>query len=323
MTTRRKLGELPSPWRGGVGGGGRCGLRQLRPPSLTLPRKGGGNRPEPVALLRTDLPVLKPFRLAAGEPWRFTVWHGAALAAALIVAIGIGQAQAAPATPGIIATMLKWTPLLLQGFALNIAMSFLAMAIGTAVGVPLGLAQISLLAPVRASSWFVTQFFRNSPWLVLLFYCMLLLPFEVRIGHTIVPLPGWLKSTIGLSLPVMANMSELVRGAVRSIPFGQWEAADSLAMSRRQTLWMVILPQCVKRMTPPWMNLYAILTVATPLTSVVGVSEAMTLTGDILSSEGRSELLVPMYLYLLLFFFLYCYPIARATVALEKRFAVT
>jgi hypothetical protein len=45
------------------------------------------------------------------------------------------------------------------------------------------------------------------------------------------------------------------------------------------------------------------------------VSEAMTLTGDILSSEGRTELLVPMYLYLLTWFFLYCYPIARATVA--------
>jgi polar amino acid transport system permease protein len=271
----------------------------------------------------TDLPVLKPFRLRAAEPvWRWSVWHGIALAAALIVAIGIGEAQAAPGTPGILATLLKWTPLLLQGFALNIAMSFLAMAIGTAVGVPLGLAQISLLPPVRTSSWFVTQFFRNSPWLVLLFYCMLLLPFEVRIGDVVVPLPGWLKSTVGLSLPVMANVSELVRGAVRSIPYGQWEAAESLAMTRRQTLTMIILPQCVKRMTPPWMNLYAILTVATPLTSVVGVSEAMTLTGDILSSEGRSELLVPMYLYLLLFFFLYCYPIARATLALEHRFAV-
>ena len=103
---------------------------------------------------------------------------------------------------------------------------------------------------------------------------------------------------------------------------GQWEAAESVAMTRRQTLWMIILPQCVKRMTPPWMNLYAILTVATPLTSVVGVSEAMTLTGDILSSEARTELLVPMYLYLLLWFFLYCYPIARATLALENRFAV-
>ena len=271
---------------------------------------------------RTDLPVLKPFRLGAAEPFRFSAWHGVALVAALLVAVGIGEAQAAPGTPGIIATILKWTPLLAQGFALNIAMSFLAMAIGTAVGVPLGLAQISLLPPVRASSWFATQFFRNSPWLVLLFYCMLLLPFEVRVGDTIIPLPGWLKSTIGLSLPVMANVSELVRGAVRSIPYGQWEAAESLAMSRRQTLGMIILPQCVKRMTPPWMNLYAILTVATPLTSVVGVSEAMTLTGDILSSEARTDLLVPMYLYLLLWFFLYCYPIARATQALEQRFQV-
>ena len=271
---------------------------------------------------RTDLPVLKPFRLGAVEPFRCSAWHGVALVGALLVAVGIGEAQAAPGTPGIIATILKWTPLLAQGFALNIAMSFLAMAIGTVVGVTLGLAQISLLPPVRASSWFATQFFRNSPWLVLLFYCMLLLPFEVRLGDTIIPLPGWLKSTIGLSLPVMANVSELVRGAVRSIPYGQWEAAESLAMSRRQTLSMIILPQCVKRMTPPWMNLYAILTVATPLTSVVGVSEAMTLTGDILSSEARTELLVPMYLYLLLWFFLYCYPIARATLALEKRFQV-
>jgi polar amino acid transport system permease protein len=224
--------------------------------------------------------------------------------------------------PGIVATILKWTPLLAEGFALNIAMSFMAMMIGTVIGVPLGLAQISLLPPVRTGSWFVTQFFRNSPWLVLLFYCMLLLPFEVNIAGTVVPLPGWLKSTIGLSLPVMANVSELVRGAVRSIPFTQWEAAESLAMSRGQTLRMVILPQCVKRMTPPWMNLYAILTVATPLTSVVGVSESMTLAGDVLSSEGRTELLVPIYLYLLLWFFIYCYPIALATTALERRFQV-
>ncbi len=196
------------------------------------------------------------------------------------------------------------------------------MAIGTVLGVSLGLAQISLLRPVRASSWLVTQFFRNAPWLVLLFYCMFLLPFEVRIGGVTMPLPDWLKATAGLALPVMANVAEIVRGAVQSIPSGQWEAAESLAFTPAQTLRMIILPQCVKRMLPPWMNLYAILVVATPLTSIVGVSEAMTLTGDILSSEGRPDLLMPMYLYLLLWFFLYCYPIARATVALERRFAV-
>jgi polar amino acid transport system permease protein len=275
---------------------------------------------------RTDLPVLLPFRIGgevqARPAFRLRAWHGAALAAALVLSVSVAQAQSGAGAPSIVATILKWTPLLAQGFALNIAMSFLAMAIGTVAGFPLGLGQVSLLRPVRGVSWFVTQFFRNSPWLVLLFYCMLLMPFEVRVGNTIVSLPGWLKSTIGLSLPVMANVSELVRGAVRSIPYGQWEASEALAFTRAQTLRMVILPQCIKRMTPPWMNLYAILTVATPLTSVVGVSEAMTLTGDILSSEARTELLVPLYLYLLLWFFLYCYPIARATQALERRFQV-
>jgi polar amino acid transport system permease protein len=272
-----------------------------------------------------ELPVLLPMRRQASVPsggLRLTAWHGVALVAALSFSIMLGDAAAAPATPSILATIWKWTPLLAQGFALNIAISFLAMAIGTVAGVPLGLCQISLLPPVRASSWLITQFFRNAPWLVLLFYCMLLMPFEVRIGDIIIPLPGWLKSTIGLSLPVMANVSELVRGAVRSIPPGQWEAADSLAYTRGQTLWLVILPQCVKRITPSWMNLYAILTTSTPLCSVVGVSEAMTLTGDILASEGRTDLLVPMYLYLLLWFFLYCYPIARWTLRLEKKFQV-
>jgi polar amino acid transport system permease protein len=274
---------------------------------------------------RTDLPVLLPLRRQAPRAaagFQLSAWHGVVLVVALFFSVALGDAAAGPAVASIPATLWKWTPLLAQGFALNIAISFLAMAIGTVVGVPLGLLQISLLLPVRASSWLVTQFFRNSPWLVLLFYCMLLLPFQIQIGDTIIPLPGWFKSTIGLSLPVMANVSELVRGAVRSIPFGQWEAAESLAYTRRQTLWLVILPQCVKRITPPWMNLYAILTTSTPLCAVVGVAESMTLAGNILNAEGRTELLIPMYLYLLLWFFIYCYPIARATVALEKRFQV-
>jgi len=272
----------------------------------------------------TGLPVLLPLQATAPRTagLNLSAWHGVVLAGTLLFYAAAADAAAGPAVPSVAATIWKWTPLLAQGFALNIAISFLAMAIGTIAGVPLGLCQVSLLLPVRAPSWFTTQFFRNSPWLVLLFYCMLLLPFQIEIGGTTIPLPGWFKSTIGLSLPVMANVSELVRGAVRSIPFGQWEAAESLAYTRRQTLWLVILPQCVKRITPPWMNLYAILTTSTPLCAVVGVSEAMTLTGNILNAEGRTDLLIPMYLYLLLWFFAYCYPIARATIALEKRFQV-
>ena len=151
---------------------------------------------------------------------------------------------------------------------------------------------------------------------------MYLLPFEFHIGAATIPFPDWIKATLGLALPIMANVAEIVRGAVQSIPTAQWDAARSLAFSRRQTLWKIILPQCVKRMLPPWMNWYAILTMATTLASIVGVCEVMTLTSDILSSEGRTELLVPMYLYLLLWFFLYCYPISVWTRRLEARYDV-
>ena len=247
---------------------------------------------------------------------------GLFLAAILVLSVGAAEVQAGGDRPSIAATLWKWTPLLARGFLFNLAISFLAMTLGTLAGVVLGLGQLSLLPPVRRGSWFVTQFFRNAPWLVLLFYCMFLMPFELRLGPVRIPLPDWVKATFGLSLPVMANVAEILRGAVQSIPAGQWESAASLAFNRRQTLSRIILPQCVKRMLPPWMNLYAILTMATVLASIVGVSEVMTLTGDALGAENRPELLVPMYAYVLLWFFAYCYPIARYTAALERRFAV-
>ena len=62
---------------------------------------------------------------------------------------------------------------------------------------------------------------------------------------------------------------------------------------------------------------------ATVLASIVGVSEVMTLTGRALSAEGgRPDLLAPFYGFVLLLFFAYCYPIARYTLRLEKKFAV-
>ena len=232
------------------------------------------------------------------------------------------SAQGGTDQPSILKTILIWTPLLLKGFGFNLLISFMSMSIGTVIGCVLGILQISLLPPIRFSSRFLTQFFRNSPWLVLLFYCMFMLPFEINIGQMRIPFPDWIKAVIGLSLPVMANVSEIVRGAINSIPSGQWESSESLAFSRRQQIWLIILPQCYKRMLPPWMNLYAILTMATVLASIVGVEEVMTLTGQVLAADGRAELLVPLYCFILMWFFAYCYPIARLTIRLEKKYAL-
>jgi polar amino acid transport system permease protein len=274
------------------------------------------------------LPVLLPLRRPAPRSLTLPLdaaWQRRATLVILMLLAGWllcaeALAQAGVARPGIAALLWKWTPVIFSGFLFNILISVLSMAIGTVAGVVLGLLQVSLVRPVRQSAWVVTQFFRNAPWLVILFYCILLIPFELTIFGATVPFPAWIKAVIGLSLPVMAYVSEFVRGAVSSIPSGQWEAAESLAFSRLQTMTMVILPQCVKRLLPPWMNLYAILTMATPLVSIVGVQEAMTLTRAALSSEGRFDLLIPMYLYILMWFFLYCYPISRYTVRLERRY---
>jgi polar amino acid transport system permease protein len=281
----------------------------------------------------TDLPVLLPAaarlaRAAAIErdagsfSLRLKPVHGAMVLALFLVGCAVADAQARAGDPSALATVWKWLPLLLKGFLFNLAISAVAMAAGTLAGMLLGFAQISLLLPVRKGAWFTTHFFRNAPWLVLLFYCMFLLPFQVNVFGVTIPIPDWIKATLGLSLPVMANVSEIVRGAVQSIPTTQWESAASLAFTRRQTVWMIILPQCIKRMLPPWMNLYAILTMATVLASIVGVNEMMTLTQRALSAENRPGLLLAFYSNVLFWFFLYCYPIARWTVHLEAKYAV-
>ncbi len=285
----------------------------------------------------TDLPVALPFRLplATGVEWS-TLWFTprtaalllGALVASIIVAPALGQAGAR-AYPGILETLAKWTPLLfwgpkeeLGGFVLNVVVSFLAMGIGTVLGLWLGLAQLSQHAWARRLAWLATQLFRNSPWLVLLFYFMLLLPFQVKLFGWNVTLAGWAKATFALSLPIMANVAEIVRGAVDSIPTAQWESAESLAFTRRQAMWLIILPQCLTRMLPPWMNWYQLLAMATPLISILGINDCLRLTRDALAAEGRSEYLIPMYLWIMTWFFIYCYPIARWTQRLERKWSV-
>jgi len=133
--------------------------------------------------------------------WRLESRHGIVLLGVFLFGCGWAQAQAGADHPSIAATIWKWTPLLARGFVFNLAISFLAMALGTIAGFFLGFAQISLLPPVRRGAWLTTHFFRNAPWLVLLFYCMFLLPFQVTVFGVTIPIPDWSKATLGSGTP--------------------------------------------------------------------------------------------------------------------------
>jgi len=299
---------------------------------MSLPR--GQSIPGVTVPATTDLPVLLPYdpgRKTVADQLGFSRWLASAspfsmfaIAALIVIWPALAAAQSKYTYVDAFGALWKWLPFLVsQGFLFNVVISLLTMAIGTAAGVVLGLAQISPRMWVRRPAQFLTQAFRNSPWLVLLFIVLLALPFEIVIGGVIIKIPDWMKAGFVLSLPIMANISEVVRGAIQSVPTGQWEAAESLAYTRSQTLWQIILPQCFKRMIPPWMNWYAILTMATPLISLLGVEEIVTLSRQAMEAEdNHPELLVPFFGFALIIFFAYCYPIARYTLRLEKRFAV-
>lgn len=282
----------------------------------------------------TDLPVLHSHKALYRAPSRIgfatflaaiPLWAVLGICVTLALWPVLAWAQTTDDLPQApLASLWRWVPFILfQGFLFTLIISFLTMAVGTVLGVFLGLGQLSPIRPLAWVSMAVTQIFRNSPWLVLLFIVMLSFPFEIEVAGLLIPIPDWVKAVFGLALPIMANISEIVRGAVNSVPTAQWEAAESLAFSRRQTLFQIILPQCIKRMIPPWMNWYAILTMATPIVSILGVEEMLNLTRQAIEAENnRPELLVPFYGFVLIIFFLYCYPIALWTVRLEQRYAV-
>jgi polar amino acid transport system permease protein len=250
------------------------------------------------------------------------------MACLLILGLGLATmlpyqtALAAPGAESRLEILLRWAPLIISGFWLNLLMSFIAVIIGTLIGALLGIAQISPIHWLSRSAWIVTEFFRNAPTLVLLFLCMFLIPFEIQVGSWIIPFPAWVKAVLGLSLSKMAYVSEIVRGGLSSIPATQWEAADALSFTRWQTLRLVIIPQCIKRMLPPWMNAYAILIMSTPLASVLGVHEGLSLTRSAISAVGRPDMLTPFYLFLLALFFAYAYPISLWTMRLERRYTI-
>ncbi|MBJ7220293.1 MULTISPECIES: amino acid ABC transporter permease [unclassified Brenneria] len=225
-----------------------------------------------------------------------------------------------PAENSGLAQLVKWMPYLLKGFALNIWISILAIALGTLTGLIVGAMAHSDWRWLNAPARLFIHVFRNAPLLVLIFFTTYLFPFELKIGDVYVPFPDWIKVMLGLALPACANVAEIFRGAIRSIPAAQWETALSLAFSRVQALRWLILPQCFKRMLPPWMNLYAHIAMGTTMASLVGVGDVLESARNAASTVNQISFTMLVYLAVLLLFFAYCYPIARFTQRLERRF---
>jgi polar amino acid transport system permease protein len=249
-------------------------------------------------------------------------WFVSPAALALAVVTPLAVVLAWPHPPDVLRLLWLWLPYFLEAFLLNILISVVAIGLGTLAGLFLAAAELSSFRLLRFAAAAFVGVFRNAPLLVLVFAASFALPFEIKVFGVYLQFPDWVKAAAALTLPAAAHIAEIFRGAIQSIPSAQWESATSLAFNRSQSLRWIILPQCIKRALPPWMNLYSTITMGTSLASLAGVDDLLHAANNASQAVHSTDFTIAVFPLVLLCFFLYCYPISRLTSRLERRFAV-
>jgi polar amino acid transport system permease protein len=202
---------------------------------------------------------------------------------------------------------------LLEGLLRTVEVSAASIAIGSAIGLFVGLA---LAYGPRALRWpvrFYVDVVRGTPVLVLVLASFYVLA-VVGIHFTAVQ-----AGIFALSIFCGAHMGEIVRGALQAIPTGQTEAARSLGLRFPLILRLVLIPQALRQIVPVWINIGAELVKASTLLSVIGVGELLLKTQEIV---GRNFMTLEFYLVAGFLYFVVNYGIERVGKRAERRFAL-
>ncbi len=205
---------------------------------------------------------------------------------------------------------------LLGGLGVSLEISLISIIISIPLGILLGILMTWKNPISRAITSFFLEFVRIMPQLVLLFI--------VYFGTTRAfgwNLSGELSSVIVFTIWGTAEMGDLVRGAISSIPAHQYESAHALGMSKMQTYFYIILPQTVRRLIPSSINLITRMIKTTSLILMIGVVEVMKVAQQIIEANRMSSPNAAFGIYLTVFvmYFLVCWPISLLARYLEKR----
>ena len=180
-------------------------------------------------------------------------------------------------------------PYLLVGGLVTMATVAGAMCLGLLMGVPMSLAQTYGPRWLRLLASLYVWFFRGTPILVLLF----LVHFGLFGGLLGIDLPAIVAAALVLGMTSTAYQSQIFRGAIQSLPQGQFKAARSLGMSTRQSLQSIILPQALRISIPGWSNEYSIILKDSALAFALGAPEIMARTHFVAT---RTYTYLPLYI---------------------------
>lgn len=165
---------------------------------------------------------------------------------------------------------MTWThylPALLRGAEVTAVLAIASMLLGAALSFAAGIARVAGGPLLSAIALVYIEIFRGTSLLVQLFWLYYALPL---IGISFGPVETGI---VGLSLNIGAYGAEVVRGALRSVPEAQHEAARALNFSRGYTLWHIALPQAIVEMMPAFGNLAVQNLKDTALVSLISIAE--------------------------------------------------
>ncbi len=160
-----------------------------------------------------------------------------------------------------------FVPVLLQGTWITVQLTLGGCALAIVAALVSALGKMYAPLPLRWLAIVYIEVFRGTSALVQLFWIFFVLP---HFGLSLEPLEAGI---LALGLNLGAYGAEVVRGAIQSVPKGQWEATVALNMTAVDAMRRVILPQAVVAMIPPWGNLFIELLKATSLVSLITLAD--------------------------------------------------
>lgn len=205
---------------------------------------------------------------------------------------------------------------LLQGLWVAVQISAISVAISLPLGMLFGIFMTWKNPIAKVISRIYLEIVRIMPQLVLLFI--------VFFGATSamgVNLSAEAASIIVFAFWGTGEMSDLVRGALTSIPKQQYESAEALGLSRAQVYRYVVIPQAVRRLIPTSVNLITRMIKTTSLVLMIGVVEMMKVGQQIIEATRMTSpnAVFGIYGTIMLLYFIVCWPLSILASHLEKK----
>ena len=205
---------------------------------------------------------------------------------------------------------------LLEGLWVTLRISLIAVVLSVPLGILFGMF-MTLNNPIsKAVSRVYLEVIRIMPQLVLLFiaYFGVTRAFGLNLSAEV-------SAIIVFILWGTAEMGDLVRGALISIPLHQYDSAAALGMTKTQTFFYIVVPQTMRRLLPLTINLTTRMIKTTSLVVLIGITEVLKVGKQIIDANRFDYPTAALWVYgvISLLYFLACWPISTLAKKLEKR----